>query len=68
MRIGRRSLFFAFLALICLALIPPTPPELRWVCMSIAALALLWSILLAVEELLGKRETGEQSGSTTNQH
>ena len=58
MRIGRRPLFFGFLAIICLAMIPPTPPELRWVCVSMAALALFWGVLLAIEELLGRVRGG----------
>ncbi len=58
MRIGRRPLFFALLALICLTLIPPTPLELRWVCLSMASLALFWSVLLAIEELSGHRSKG----------
>jgi len=54
--LGRRPLFFLGTALVCLALIPPTPPEFRWVNLSMAALALLWAVLLAVEEVLGQRQ------------
>ena len=31
MRIGRRPVFFAVVAIACLALLPPTPEEFRWV-------------------------------------
>ena len=51
MRIGRRPVFFAIVAIACLALLPPTPTEFRWLNIAMAVLALFWSILLAFEDL-----------------
>lgn len=68
MRVGRRPVFFAVLALICVALIPPTPPELRWVCISMGALALFWAVLLGLEELLGKLHRGEPIAGDPTEH
>lgn len=62
MRIGRRALFFFGTALVCVALIPPTPPEFRWVNLSMAGLATFWAILIAIEEILGHRQ---QNGPRT---
>ncbi len=55
MRLGRRSLFFLGTAVVCLALVLPTPAEFRWVNLSMAALALFWAVLLAIEEIAGQR-------------
>ena len=54
MRIGRRPLFFLAAAVVCAALIPPTPSEFRWVNLAMAGLALFWAVLLTVEELLNR--------------
>ena len=50
MNIGRRPLFFASLALISLLLLEPTPPDLRWVNLAAAALAMFWAVALFFEE------------------
>lgn len=50
MRIGRRPLFFSALAAICLLLLEPTPAEYRWVNLFAAGLAMLWAVLLFLEE------------------
>jgi hypothetical protein len=55
-RIGRRPLFFLVVALVCLALLPPTPPEFRWVNLAAAGTALFWAVLLAIEEVVARRE------------
>jgi hypothetical protein len=55
-RIGRRPLFFLVVALVCLALLPATPAEFRWVNLAAAGTALFWAILLAVEEVVARRE------------
>jgi len=54
-RIGRRPLFFLLLATINLALLPATPSEFRFVNVVMAGIALLWSVLLALEELATQR-------------
>jgi hypothetical protein len=50
MKIGRRPLFFAGLAAICLILLEPTPDAYRWVNLSAAALALVLAVLLFIED------------------
>ena len=50
MRIGRRPLFFAALAVICLVMLEPTPAEYRWVNLFAAGLALFWAVMLFLEE------------------
>ena len=56
MRIGRRSLFFLATALVCVLMIPPTPNEFRWVNISMAGLALLWAVLLGIEDVVTHRD------------
>jgi hypothetical protein len=51
--IGRRPLFFLIAALLCVALVPATPPELRYVNWATAGLGAFWGIVLALEELFG---------------
>ena len=50
MKIGRRPLFFGGLAAICLILLEPTPATYRWVNLFAAGLALLWAVLLFIED------------------
>lgn len=50
MNIGRRPLFFASLALMSLLLLEPTPPDLRWVNLAAAALAMFWAVALFFED------------------
>ena len=47
--VGRRSLFFSTLALICFVLVPFCPPEFRWVAWGAGGLAALWAVLLGIE-------------------
>ena len=54
--IGRQALFFAGIVVICLLLVPATPPELSWIVWATAGLAGFWTILFAIEDLL--RPTG----------
>ena len=60
MTTGRRPLFFAVVAVICLLLTPATPAEDRWVNYAAAGLAAFWAILLALEVVAG-RGRGERS-------
>jgi len=55
MRISRRALFFLAVALVFLLMIPPTPPEYRWLNLAMAALALFWATLLGIEDLTNRR-------------
>jgi len=55
MRIGRRPLFFLATALVCLAILPVTPPEFRWVNLGCAGLAVFWAVLLTIEDVAGAR-------------
>jgi hypothetical protein len=50
MRIGRRPLFFAALAVLSLVMIEPTPAEYRWVNLFAAGLATFWAVMLFLEE------------------
>src|SRR5205823_603095 len=60
LRSGRRPLFFAVVALVCIALTPATPAEFRWVNYFSAGLAAFWAILLGLEVIAG-RGRGERS-------
>jgi hypothetical protein len=53
-RVGRRSLFFAGVAAVCLVLLPATPSEFRWLNLAMAGLALVWAIAIGVEEIVGR--------------
>ena len=67
-RIGRRPLFFGFAALVCVALVPASPPDVRWVAWATAGLGAFWALLLAIEDLavqVPKRERRLRSGSQT---
>ena len=57
---GRRPLFFAVVAIVCLVLTPATPAEFRWVNYLTTGLAAFWAVLLALEVLAG-RGRGERS-------
>jgi hypothetical protein len=59
-RSGRRPLFFAFAAAVCLALTPASPAEFRWVNYAMTGLGLLWAILLTIE-VVTSRGRGERS-------
>jgi ABC-type transport system involved in cytochrome c biogenesis permease component len=56
MRISRRALFFLAVALVFLLMIPPTPPEFRWLNLAMAGLALFWATLLGIEDLTNRRQ------------
>lgn len=49
--IGRRPIFFALAALICVVLVPATPSDLRWVTWITAGLGGFWAVLLAIDDL-----------------
>jgi hypothetical protein len=36
-------------------MIPPTPPEFRWLNLAMAALASFWATLLGIEDLTNRR-------------
>jgi hypothetical protein len=55
-RVGRRPLFFSAVALVCLLLLPATPAEFRWVNLAAGGLAIFWAVLLAIEEVVSRRE------------
>jgi ABC-type transport system involved in cytochrome c biogenesis permease component len=55
MRISRRALFFLGVALVFVLMIPPTPPEFRWLNLAMAGLALFWATLLGIEDLSNRR-------------
>ena len=59
MRISRRALFFLAVALVFLLMIPPTPPEFRWLNLSMAGLALFWATLLGIEDLTNRRQDSD---------
>ena len=51
MNVGRRPLFFLAITLVCLVLLPFTPPEFRAVNLGCAGLAVFWAVLLAFEDI-----------------
>ena len=61
MKIGRRPIFFTVLGVICLALVPWTPAEFRWLNIAMALLAAFWAIVLAVEDLAHARADRRRS-------
>ena len=63
MRIGRRPVFFAVVGLVCLALLPATPAEFRWLNVAMAALAFFWAVMLAIEDLTHTRRDEQSGGS-----
>jgi hypothetical protein len=63
MRIGRRPVFFAIVGLVCLALLPPTPAEFRWLNVAMAALAFFWAVMLAIEDITHTRRDEQSGGS-----
>ena len=56
MRLSRRTWFFLAMSAACLLLLAPTPEKYRWVNLSMAALSLMWFVLLATEEILARRD------------
>jgi hypothetical protein len=40
-------------------MIPPTPPEFRWLNLAMAGLALFWAALLAIEDLANRRRASD---------
>jgi uncharacterized membrane protein YuzA (DUF378 family) len=51
--------FFFALTVICLALVPATPPEFRWVNYAMIGLAGFWAVMMAIESLTrGRGERG----------
>jgi hypothetical protein len=60
MRISRRALFFLGVAIVFLLMIPPTPPEFRWLNLAMGGLALFWAALLAIEDLSNRRHGAER--------
>lgn len=59
MRLSRRALFFLAVALVFLLMIPPTPPEFRWLNLTMAGLALFWATLLGIEDLSNRRRDSD---------
>ncbi len=53
--IGRRSLFFLALAIVCALMIPVMPAEFRWVNLTMIGIALFWAVMMAGEELARRR-------------
>ena len=52
---SRRALFFFVVALVCLAIVPVTPAEFRWVPWGAAGLALFWTVVIGLEDLSKSR-------------
>jgi hypothetical protein len=55
--IGRRAVFFWLASLACLALVPATPADLRYVTWATIVLGVFWAVLLSVEDLLSPGPT-----------
>jgi hypothetical protein len=56
MKIGRRPVFFAAVAVLCLLLTPVTPGEFRWVDYAMGGLAVFWAVVLGLEDLATARD------------
>ncbi|TMK96575.1 MAG: hypothetical protein E6G40_11090 [Actinobacteria bacterium] len=54
--LGRRAVFFWVATLVCVAMVPAMPPELRWVAWATAGIGFFWAVLLSLEDLLGPGE------------
>jgi hypothetical protein len=50
-RIGRRAVFFAVIAVVCLLMVWPTPPDLRYVPYALAGLATFWAVMVGLDDL-----------------
>jgi hypothetical protein len=61
MRIGRRTLFFAALCVICLVMVPVTPAEFRWLNLAMAGLAAFWSLAFVIEDVSTARHGGRHT-------
>jgi hypothetical protein len=48
--------FFWVATLVCVAMVPAMPPELRWVAWATAGIGVFWAVLLSLEDLLGPGE------------
>ena len=62
---SRRPLFFLVVAVVCLALLAPTPAEFRWVNLAMAGLAAFWCLMLTAEDVSARRaarRAAEESG------
>ena len=62
--LGRQSLFFLALGVICACVYPLTPDGLHWVSLAAASLAWFWGVLLGIENVLA-RHRGELGTTTT---
>ena len=60
-RLGRRTLFFAVLSLVCVLLVPAMPPEFRWVAWFSAGLGAFWALAMAIEDLSGPSDPKRKS-------
>lgn len=63
MNLSRRPLFFAVVAVVCLALTPATPSDLWWVNWATAGVAAFWAIMLGIEELAAQRHSRKREES-----
>ena len=63
-KIARRTWFFLVIVVAMLLLYAPTPAKYRWVNLAMAALALFWFILFAIEDLTRARREGRRMGGS----
>ena len=64
MRLGRRTWGFLVIVVTMLLLYAPTPPNLRWVNLGSAALALVWFCLFAFEDIGAARRARRRGGAS----
>ena len=64
MKISRRALFFFAVAAVFLIMIPPTPPEYRWLNLAMAGLAAFWAVLLWIEGISERRGALDEPSGT----
>jgi len=63
-KISRRTWFFLVIVVALLLLYTPTPAKFRWVNLALAALAMFWFILFAIEDLSRARREGRRMGGS----
>ena len=63
-KIARRTWFFLVIVVAMLLLYTPTPAKYRWVNLAMAALAMFWFVLFAIEDLSRARREGRRMGGS----
>jgi hypothetical protein len=57
---GRRALFFLIAAVVCVALVPLSVPDLRWVPIAVSVTYVVLALLAALDEISRARVEGTE--------